>query len=168
MTNYAQITHRTAALAEGFGLTLATRKLDCTEEDLAELVGRYSRGPKKGALKGFLHWDKVEKGGWDCGAGVVRPGDRLRYQVQKGYYFETNGALPVQTVTSRRLRQEAQAAFATMPAQDLLDWLHTRITDTETSPQLAAAIDESRVRVERGEITKEQRRAAFTRPAVEA
>jgi hypothetical protein len=60
----AQITFNTAYLSDDFGLQLAMRKLELTEEQLAEKLGRYSRGKRKGKIKGQLVWEKTLCGGW--------------------------------------------------------------------------------------------------------
>ena len=47
-----------------FIFDLAIRRLEITPEQLEELVGRYTRGQRKGQLRGKLTWAKVIKGGW--------------------------------------------------------------------------------------------------------
>lgn len=51
-------------------------------DDVAEVIYAYmpvySRGPRKGLAKGYVHWTKVEEGGWgrigDGRRGVMKPG----------------------------------------------------------------------------------------------
>jgi len=65
---------------------------ELTEEELAEKVGRYIRGQRKGLLKGQITWKHCISGGWvktgsydhDALRGrgyVVRPGKRWDYQI---------------------------------------------------------------------------------------
>jgi hypothetical protein len=61
---YASIVITSSSLSTDFGLQLAMKKLGMTEEQLAEKLGRYSRGKRKGKIKGSLQWLKVEKAGW--------------------------------------------------------------------------------------------------------
>jgi hypothetical protein len=60
----AQITSNQSYLSDDFGLQLAIKKLGMTEEQLAEKLGRYSRGKRKGKIKGCLVWEKTTCGGW--------------------------------------------------------------------------------------------------------
>lgn len=64
MANYAQFITRFAYLNEPFGMELALRKFELTEEQLESIVGRYVRGKRKGLLKGKIVWTKCVKGGW--------------------------------------------------------------------------------------------------------
>lgn len=64
MTQRAIIREHACYLSEDFGVELGCRKFECTEDDLEQLVGRYSRGQRKGKLRGKLIWRKCIKGGW--------------------------------------------------------------------------------------------------------
>jgi hypothetical protein len=64
MTQYARIVEHETSLSTDFGLALACRKLGMDESALAEKLGRYSRGPRKGKIKGNLRWQKVIQAGW--------------------------------------------------------------------------------------------------------
>jgi hypothetical protein len=63
-TNYAEYQERSTYLSTDFGVRLACTKFGFTSEELAEKVGRYLRGPRKGLLKGSITWHKVTRGGW--------------------------------------------------------------------------------------------------------
>jgi hypothetical protein len=77
MTNYATIESKSAPINSEFGMNFACRLFNLTPEELEAKVGRYSRGPRKGLLRGWLVWAKTTKGGWvktgaydhDAGAG---------------------------------------------------------------------------------------------------
>lgn len=56
-------THMNADLSESFGLELALKKTKMTEPELEKLVGRYTKGAKKGKLRGTLSWSRVEAQG---------------------------------------------------------------------------------------------------------
>src|SRR5687767_7899308 len=70
MTVRAVIITRTAPLHSEFGFSYATSLFG--EEAIGSLP-LYQRGPHKGQVKGWLVWEKAEKGGWSK-YGVVRPG----------------------------------------------------------------------------------------------
>jgi hypothetical protein len=79
MTQYASTQTQTAYLSTEFGLALALRKFaPITEEQLASLMGRYTKGKRKGLLRGHVEWTKCTTGGWvrsGYGDGhVCRPG----------------------------------------------------------------------------------------------
>lgn len=75
---YAGIEIKSAYLSTDFGRDLALKRTGLSEDKLAELVGRYKRGPRKGKLKGKISWSKVVSSGWvrtgaynhDCGHGT--------------------------------------------------------------------------------------------------
>lgn len=62
--NYAQIGFSSSFLSTDFGQALALKKTGLSFDELAKIVGLFKRGPKKGKLKGFIHWHKVMKPGW--------------------------------------------------------------------------------------------------------
>jgi hypothetical protein len=62
--NRYSYTEKCCNLSNAFGLELAIKKFNVTEEELAKLVGRFKRGPRKGLLKGKISWLKITKGGW--------------------------------------------------------------------------------------------------------
>jgi len=73
-------------LSDSFIQELAMRKLNLTEEQLEELVGRYVRGKRKGMLKGSLTWKKVTYGGWrrlgsGAGNGFVQGRGSIEYEI---------------------------------------------------------------------------------------
>jgi len=67
-----QHTEKQAYLSTDFGEKLAkTYKVyDLAEEKL----GRFTRGKRKGKIRGSIEWLKCERGGWKTGVGVCRPG----------------------------------------------------------------------------------------------
>jgi hypothetical protein len=80
---YAKIDRKSSSLASEFGLDWATKLFGA--EALAELP-RFSRGPRKGLLKGFVLWLNVSEGGWDPEAQrVVRPGRTARAWIAADY-----------------------------------------------------------------------------------
>lgn len=70
---YTNVLQKQAWLSDSFGIELALKKLNLTNEKLESIVGRYTRGQRKGQLKGKLVWFKVEAGGWVHGIGVIPP-----------------------------------------------------------------------------------------------
>lgn len=55
---------------------------------------RYQRGPQKGQLKGYVHWEKCEKGGWDRKLGsVIKPGQIVSAWIGKNAYSQRKEAI---------------------------------------------------------------------------
>ena len=73
MTTRAKIVKRYAYLSEEFGQSYAGRIFGMDLEELEAIVGRYSKGKRKGQLKGKLEWFSCVSGGWLHGAGVIYP-----------------------------------------------------------------------------------------------
>jgi hypothetical protein len=80
-TTRARLVTRSAALADDFGLSYATRLFGA--EALADLP-RFSRGKNAGKLKGYITWVKAESGGWSRQYGVCYPG-LVRAWIAPGY-----------------------------------------------------------------------------------
>ena len=66
------VQEKVAALSSEFGMELFKRKFPTTAAQLLEELGTYTRGPRKGLPKGYVHWTKVVEGGWDYEAKRVR------------------------------------------------------------------------------------------------
>lgn len=64
LTARAEISYKTAYLNTDFGLNLAMRRLELSQDDIEKIVGRYVRGKRKGQLRGKISWLKVDQGGW--------------------------------------------------------------------------------------------------------
>ena len=90
--NYADIKYRDAWLSTDFGRDYAMKIFNLAESDLEKLVGRYTKGKRKGLLKGKIVWSHAVKGGWvktgryDCdmmraSGFVVRPNKRFGHQI---------------------------------------------------------------------------------------
>jgi hypothetical protein len=80
MTQRARYELKQASLANDFGRDYALRTFNLTLDQIESLVGRYTKGKRKGELRGAIVWGVVTVGGWvrePHGGFVVRPG--LRY-----------------------------------------------------------------------------------------
>jgi len=75
-----------AVLSEDFGRELLAKKF--TDDGAAmvfAMFGNVSRGPRKGKPRGFIHWTKVTRGGWNYAEQrVERPGS-YGYHVSLDY-----------------------------------------------------------------------------------
>lgn len=60
--NYASFDTKRAYLSTEFGLELAKKWFSLTEDQLEDLLGRYKKGKRKGAIKGFIQWVKASPG----------------------------------------------------------------------------------------------------------
>jgi hypothetical protein len=67
MTNYAVIETRSAFLSTDFGEELARKWFG---DESVDSLPCYTRGPRKGKIKGAITWTKVLRGGWIRGGGV--------------------------------------------------------------------------------------------------
>ena len=120
--SHAVIESRQGYINEEFIHDLAMRKLDLTADELEQIVGRYSKGKRKGQLRGMLLWKKCVKGGWvktgpydqdamqACGY-VQRPGATWDYQLVDSWTLQV---LPWPTelcvVRQARLNADYKAA----------------------------------------------------------
>lgn len=79
---YATSMQRSAPLDKEWGYNVACEKFG---KALIDSFPTYTRGPRKGKLKGFLVWRQVTEGGWSRElGGVLRPGTD-DWRVQFGY-----------------------------------------------------------------------------------
>jgi len=63
-TNYAEFSRNEAYLNQRFGLEMAHLLLGLNNEIIEAIAGRYSRGKRKGQLRGAITWERCIKGGW--------------------------------------------------------------------------------------------------------
>ena len=69
MTNYAELTTRSAWLWTDFGSSYASK---IVPQEILDELPRYVRGNKKGKIQDHkIVWSKVERGGWDDYRGRV-------------------------------------------------------------------------------------------------
>jgi hypothetical protein len=59
--NYAQIDSRSAFLSTDFGEEIARKWFG---DESVNALPRYTRGPRKGKIKGAVTWSKIIRGGW--------------------------------------------------------------------------------------------------------
>jgi len=64
------------------GLSIACKAFDKTPEEIEAIVGRYSRGKRKGLLRGSIQWRRILRGGWVSGFGVVERGLEYGHSIQ--------------------------------------------------------------------------------------
>jgi hypothetical protein len=76
MTSYAQIDSRTAYLSTDFGEEIARKWFG---DESVDSLPRYTRGPRKGKIKGAVAWSKVVRGGW------IRTGRETANSEASGY-----------------------------------------------------------------------------------
>lgn len=81
--NYGSISDFNASLSSDFGLNLAKKWFNMTEEELEAIFGRFVRGKNKGLLRGAVNWKRVTHGGWFHlinGGGFVCPSTKVIFQ----------------------------------------------------------------------------------------
>ena len=79
MTHPCEIESKSAALSGDFGQKMLRLKFPETADKILAELGVYSRGPRKGLPRGYIHWDKVAVGGWNYNdlrleRGLQKPG----------------------------------------------------------------------------------------------
>lgn len=57
--------YKFAALSTDFGLKMLHQKFGEQAATFLAILGTYTRGPRKGKPRGYIHWTKVLEGGWD-------------------------------------------------------------------------------------------------------
>lgn len=62
--NYGSIEKKFLYLSNEFAVELAIKWFKKTEDELEEIFGRYTKGKRKGLLRGALTWKKCSKAGW--------------------------------------------------------------------------------------------------------
>jgi len=68
---------KAAALSTDFGMKMLRAKFPDEADAILAHLGVYSRGPRKGLPRGYIHWDKIVEGGFHYGEGrVLYPGTR--------------------------------------------------------------------------------------------
>ena len=69
MANWAQTQRYEAYLNTNWGLEQAQLLTGLNNDMIEAFVGRYSRGKRKGQLRGAITWTKVVRGGWSLSGG---------------------------------------------------------------------------------------------------
>jgi len=69
MANWANTQRFQAYLNTKWGLEQAQLLTGLNNEMIEAFVGRYSRGKRKGQLRGAIEWTKVVRGGWSVSGG---------------------------------------------------------------------------------------------------
>ena len=94
MTQYATRFRKSAPLHSDFAKSFVERRFGpVVAKALYEALPLFKRGPRKGLVKGYIHWRKVEKGGWVkdgpgyCVGHVVRPGTQ-DVEIRTGRYAD--------------------------------------------------------------------------------
>jgi len=65
MTTYARTEIKFAPLASDFGKSFVARRYgEAGAALIYSLLPKFSRGPRKGLVKGYVRWTKVHSGGW--------------------------------------------------------------------------------------------------------
>lgn len=86
MTNRAQIDYRTAHLSTDFGEEIARKWFG---NESVDSLPRYTRGPRKGKIKGVVSWSKVTRGGWISTGRKTASGDYSGYVERRvGHIFD--------------------------------------------------------------------------------
>lgn len=75
---------RSAALSGEFGMKMLREKFPEDADAILAKLGVYSRGPRKGMPKGYIHWTKIVEGGFDYNARIVRKPGCIDWRVIDG------------------------------------------------------------------------------------
>jgi hypothetical protein len=107
MTSYAQIDYRTAYLSTDFGEEIARKWFG---DESVDSLPRYTRGPRKGRIKGAVTWSKVVRGGW------VRTGRETANSEASGYVERRVGR-----IFERKLHEIASGQFGVVLSRTIRD-----------------------------------------------
>jgi hypothetical protein len=123
MTNYARTEVLSAALSTPFGYDWATKLFG---EEVVSQLPTYSKGPRKGKVKGYVHWLKVIVGGWSREYGVCIPGLQRAWLTLNQFETRSNavqltlgGRIQPVDVSRRYLFGEGRARRAAERAAEL-------------------------------------------------
>ncbi len=120
MTTYAEVYRKRAPLHTEVAREFVERRFGA---DLAavvyETLPTFKRGPRKGLVKGYIHWRKVARGGWyrdpyhPASGSVLYPGTReVQLRVDRG---EESLCIIYEGQNPENQTHEQNAAFARRP-----------------------------------------------------
>ncbi|QYW02187.1 hypothetical protein CPT_Sonora_086 [Stenotrophomonas phage Sonora] len=79
-----------AALSSEFGMKMLREKFAEDADAILAVLGTYTRGPRKGLPRGYVHWEKVVEGGWSYREARVRvPGTAMWRVLDTAVAFDT-------------------------------------------------------------------------------
>lgn len=107
----AAIERKHSALHTDFAREFMTRRFGETDTSLIySLLPTYARGPRKGLVRGYIHWDKVTVGGWkrdaDGRGHVERPGTR-NVRIREDWFGDKEDGMSI--APTRRYENETDA-----------------------------------------------------------
>ena len=89
MTHRATIDSKFAYLSGDFGRDYAMKHFGLTIAELEAIVGRYTKGKRKGELRGAITWRKCVRGGWlSTGPNYYGEGRTSGHVVKPGHRFD--------------------------------------------------------------------------------
>lgn len=177
MTNYARTEVLSASLATPFGLDWATKLFG---KEVVSQLPTYAKGPRKGKVKGYVHWLKATVGGWSREHGVCLPGlnrawltlsqfetrrDAVRLtlagkvqtiDLDRAYLFEEGRARLAAERAAQLAGVEAERAEECREAEEALgDWLALALISLpETISQMTENQAAAVVKLADGEISR--------------
>lgn len=118
--SYAVLINRRASLASDFGDSYGRRLFG---DHVIDQLPTFTRGPRKGLHKGYLHWTKSTRGGWSREFKmIVGPNRLIRAAIREGeaetstpYYLELlagTGRIEAANLSAGLLGPEMQARLA--------------------------------------------------------
>ncbi len=103
---------RSAALTGEFGMKILREKFPDIADEILIRLGVYSRGPRKGLQKGYVHWRKVTEGGWNYRLGFVEFPGSSQWRVLDGpdanYSVNISAAILQERVTAEEAKRAAE------------------------------------------------------------
>lgn len=122
----AVIERKCAALSGEFGMAMLRRHFADDADAILAALGAYSRGPRKGLPRGYVHWEKVVEGGFDYRDGercVVNQRGARRWRVLDGADADYSKDIGATIVAIRLVAADAvrRARLATRVNVDLFD-----------------------------------------------
>lgn len=104
---------KSAALSSDFGMKMLHAKFAEDADAILTALGTYTRGPRKGLPRGYVHWEKITEGGWDYrrDAKCVRlPGTHKWRVLDSEFEMGLDVSSAAREARERPIREAEQAA----------------------------------------------------------
>jgi hypothetical protein len=122
----AVIESKCAAVSGEFGMAMLRKHFAEDADAILAALGAYSRGPRKGLPRGYVHWEKVVEGGFDYRDGercVISQRGARRWRVLDGADAEYSKNIGAEVAAARVVTADAvrRARLAPRADPDLFD-----------------------------------------------
>lgn len=92
-----------AALSGEFGMRMLRTKFPNEADEILKELGTFTRGPRKGSPRGYIHWEKIVEGGFDYERRMVVGRGTREWDVLRDDYADSESVLRI--VCLRRAKE---------------------------------------------------------------